>query len=457
MTGGTVDITAGDDGINATEWTTKDSADTSSLTTSTSDLENEVGINIYGATVTILADGDGIDSNGNVTVKSGSLYVAQTSADNAAIDYDGTGIISGGTVWAIGNQGMAQAFTTGSSQSYIMANISGSAGDTITVTDSSGNVVATTTATTSFGNVVFSTESLTSGETYTITTSSGASVTATATEEGTNNGPGAGGMGGFPGGGFGNSSMSDNFGGYGGPTSYGGSSTNTGTINTLWGQPASTSSENTTSTSSTSSTSQTANTGRPTPPNFASQTSSSTSTNMSPTTSSSANQPATNAPAMTATNTALSNQNTTTSNPSSSEGASLKSNTSLANQPTKEQPTQIMTNATSSAQQQAHETAEKLNKILTQKQTSEAAKGQLREVSNQKEATKTNVQTEFAQKQNTQTSSKATQSAKNSQSSQETKSMLPNTGDVSSLGLGALGAVMMTTSFALKGSKHSRK
>ena len=54
MTGGTVDITAGDDGINATEWTTKDSADTSSLTNSTSDLENEVGINIDGATVTIL-------------------------------------------------------------------------------------------------------------------------------------------------------------------------------------------------------------------------------------------------------------------------------------------------------------------------------------------------------------------------------------------------------------------
>ena len=120
LTGGTVDITAGDDGINATEWTTKDSADTSSLTNSTSDLENEVAINIDGATVTILAGGDGIDSNGNVTVKSGSLYVAQTSADNAAIDYDGTGIISGGTVWAIGNQGMAQAFTTGSSQSYIM-------------------------------------------------------------------------------------------------------------------------------------------------------------------------------------------------------------------------------------------------------------------------------------------------------------------------------------------------
>ncbi len=37
------------------------------------------------------------DSNANVTVESGSLY-AQTSADNATIDYDGTGAISGGTV-----------------------------------------------------------------------------------------------------------------------------------------------------------------------------------------------------------------------------------------------------------------------------------------------------------------------------------------------------------------------
>ncbi|MFR5847297.1 MAG: hypothetical protein ACLUFP_04240 [Streptococcus salivarius] len=95
-----------------------------------------MGINIDGANGNYLADGDGIDSNGNVTVKvvlSTSLRQVQITP----IDYDGTGIISGGTVWAIGNQGMAQAFTTGSSQSYIMANISGSAGDTITVTDSS--------------------------------------------------------------------------------------------------------------------------------------------------------------------------------------------------------------------------------------------------------------------------------------------------------------------------------
>lgn len=99
-----------------------------------------------------------------------------------------------------------------------------------------------------------------------------------------------------------------------------------------------------------------------------------------------------------------------------------------------------------------------MNKIFTQNQSSQAeSKGQLREVSNQKEATKSSVQTDFAQKQNSQTSSKANQSSKSSQSNQTSKSTIPDTGDVSSLGLGALGAVMMTTSFALKGSKHSRK
>ena len=46
----------------------------------------EVGVNIDGATVTILADGDGIDSNGNVTVVVILSTSTQTIADNA-VDY----------------------------------------------------------------------------------------------------------------------------------------------------------------------------------------------------------------------------------------------------------------------------------------------------------------------------------------------------------------------------------
>ena len=137
--------------------------------------------------------------------------------------------------------------------------------------------------------------------------------------------------------------------------------------------------------------------------------------------------------------------------------SSLESQTTVANQSAEEQPTQTMTNATSSIQQEGQETAEKLSKSLTQNQSSEASKGQPREVSSQKENVSPVVQTKLAQKPNTQTSSKANQSDKSSQTNQTSKSSLPNTGDVSSLGLGALGAVLMTTSFALKGSKHSRK
>ena len=134
------------------------------------------------------------------------------------------------------------------------------------------------------------------------------------------------------------------------------------------------------------------------------------------------------------------------------------SEVSVANQSAEAQPEQANTNTISSAQQPDEETAEKLNKIPTQNQSSEAAsKNQSRAVSSQKEATKSSIQTDFAQKQNNQTSSKGNQFAKSSQSKQTNKSSLPDTGDVSSLGLGALGAVMMTASFALKGSKHSRK
>ena len=129
------------------------------------------------------------------------------------------------------------------------------------------------------------------------------------------------------------------------------------------------------------------------------------------------------------------------------------SEVAVANQSAEVQPEQVSTDATSSTQQQDQETADKLNKILTQNQTSEVFKGQ--SGLSQKDNVSPVVQTNLAQKQST--SSKSNQSSKSSQSSQANKSTLPDTGDVSSLGLGALGAVLMATSFALKGRKHSRK
>lgn len=157
-------------------------------------------------------------------------------------------------------------------------------------------------------------------------------------------------------------------------------------------------------------------------------------------------------PATTARSTSPSGQGSSRTNASDPEVTSLMSEVAVANQSAEVHLAQARTDKTSSTQQQNQETAEKLNKIPTQNQTSEASKGQ--PSFSQKENVSSVVQINFAQKQHT--SSKANQSAKSSQSNQASKSSLPNTGDVSSLGLGALGAVMMTTSFALKGSKHSR-
>lgn len=120
--------------------------------------------------------------------------VYSTTNDKGALDYDGVATISGGTVFAIGQAGMAEGFSTGSSQSYIMSNLSGNAGDTITITNAIGNILATLTAQTAFSNVVYSSETLTNGQSYSISTGNNTATT-TATSESTQNAFGPRGMG----------------------------------------------------------------------------------------------------------------------------------------------------------------------------------------------------------------------------------------------------------------------
>lgn len=91
---GTLDITASDDGINA-----------SGLNTGGQDRETDTGerVEISGGTITIDADFDGIDSNGTVTISGGDLDI--TSAANggdAPIDSNGETTVTGGTILANG-------------------------------------------------------------------------------------------------------------------------------------------------------------------------------------------------------------------------------------------------------------------------------------------------------------------------------------------------------------------
>ena len=171
ISGGTIRLTASDDGINAAG-----GSDGSSLGGRPGQNAFRAGsdssIRIIGGVIDIDASGDGIDSNGGLYVEGGTITVSgPTSNGNGALDYDGEGRISGGTVVAAGSSGMMQGFGSSSSQcslTYVWTSAQ-SAGAAVTLTDSSGKTVAAYTPSKAYQSVIISAPALQQGETYTLT------------------------------------------------------------------------------------------------------------------------------------------------------------------------------------------------------------------------------------------------------------------------------------------------
>ena len=126
---------------------------------------------ITGGTLTVKADGDGLDSNGALEVSGGEVYVSGPTSDgDSAIDYgDGsTATITGGTVVALGSTGMAEGFGNSSTQGSMLVSASGNTGDTVTLSDSSGKVLCSYVAQKSFACVLVSAPGVEQGKTYTL-------------------------------------------------------------------------------------------------------------------------------------------------------------------------------------------------------------------------------------------------------------------------------------------------
>ena len=129
-------------------------------------------ITIQGGTIHINASGDGIDSNGNLFISGGSIYVSgPTNSGNGALDYNGTAEITGGTVITAGSTGMSQGFSDTSSQYSLLYNLTAvsNAGTEVTLTDDAGNVIASYTPDKEYQSVVISTPDLEKDKTYTLT------------------------------------------------------------------------------------------------------------------------------------------------------------------------------------------------------------------------------------------------------------------------------------------------
>ena len=170
--GGTIALTASDDGLNAAG-----GVDDSGMSGGRDGRmggggmsgNSDGSIQISGGDIQITASGDGIDANGSLEISGGQITVTgPTQGDTSTLDYDTTATIMGGTFIGTGASGMAQTFS--SAKQGVIAVKAGSleAGTVITVTDADGNVLLEHTPELSFDVVIFSSPDLVSGETYTL-------------------------------------------------------------------------------------------------------------------------------------------------------------------------------------------------------------------------------------------------------------------------------------------------
>ena len=163
INGGKIDVTSSDDGLNA--------ASSSSSSDNTNQgfggpggpgggdmsVDENAYIKITGGEIHISAEGDGVDSNGNFEVTGGTVYVEGPSrGGNAALDFTGSGTISGGLVIATDNGSMLQSLTAQSGMNTVGLNVSRSSASEIVVKDSSGNVLGTLKPSKSFNNIIVS-------------------------------------------------------------------------------------------------------------------------------------------------------------------------------------------------------------------------------------------------------------------------------------------------------------
>jgi len=168
--GGTMDIAAKDDGINANGGEAKQKKDPSGNV-----VETMPNLTIRGGMLHIDAEGDGLDSNGNLFIEGGELVIdGPTKDDDGPIDFGtengGICTIADGTVLAIGSSGMAETFDESSRQCSFryLFDAPYEEGSEIVIADAAGKELYRHTAGKKGASVVFSSPELVLGETYTL-------------------------------------------------------------------------------------------------------------------------------------------------------------------------------------------------------------------------------------------------------------------------------------------------
>lgn len=159
ITGGTLNITSADDGINAADGT-----------------ETRMGVGntncymiISGGTITVNALGDGLDSNNSILISGGTIYVdGPTNGGNGSLDSETGIIVNGGELIAVGALGMVETPASNSSQYSInyTSNSTLSANTNIKLVDANNDTVMEYTTLKTSQSIIISSSKLVKGSTY---------------------------------------------------------------------------------------------------------------------------------------------------------------------------------------------------------------------------------------------------------------------------------------------------
>lgn len=122
VNGGSIHVTASDDGFNAAGGEATQT-NTSSGNQRMGRMSDSTGtLTINDGYIYVNADGDGLDSNGDLTINGGTVIVeGPTSDGDTAVDYDGTFNINGGVLLASGSAGMVESVGSSSEQNSVTA------------------------------------------------------------------------------------------------------------------------------------------------------------------------------------------------------------------------------------------------------------------------------------------------------------------------------------------------
>ena len=140
-------------------------------------------LTITGGNLTVNSKGDGLDSNGSITMSGGTVIVnGPTENNNGSLDYDGTFVMTGGFLVAAGSSGMVQATSDKSTQAGVLMTFTKTqqAGALVHLEDSAGNAIITFAPSKNYQSVFVSSPNLKQNASYTL--SSGGSSTGTATK-----------------------------------------------------------------------------------------------------------------------------------------------------------------------------------------------------------------------------------------------------------------------------------